>query len=264
MKLKLQIMQDRFVKTTYMQEIDIEHMIENPAIGIEKDDLVMFNCWINETGIRDSKNITSLSTLVLDYDCGFSIAEFMMRYYKFRFYLYTSSSHTPQKNKFRVIIPLEREILINEYTKEMRLALEKYFKECDKTAFYKDHPFFIPAKKEENEYIYKINYGRLFDIEKELRNLISIEKMKTVDNTIRNDRSEMYRKSNTTFKDLTNEITKKFYDGLKEADGERYVAIFKLVGKYKRHYFDLLYDLLENCNLSRKNIKTLQKELQKQ
>jgi len=225
MKLKLQNMMNRFTKITIMMDRNIESMIENPAIGIEKDDLMIFNGWINETGIRDSKNLTSLSTLVLDYDCGFSIAEFMMRYYKFRFYLYTSSSHTPQKNKFRVIIPLEREIPINEYTIEMRLALEKYFKECDKTAFYKDHPFFIPAKKEENEYIYKINYGRLFDIENELRDLLYIEKMKTVDNTIRNDRKEMYRKVNVALPDISHSITTQFYNILSGGDGS---------GRYKK------------------------------
>lgn len=245
-----------------MEEIDIEAMLESPVEGVEKDKLPLVNGWTNTTGKRDSKAISCLSCLFLDYDSGYSISEFMRKYYKFRFYLYTSSSHTPQKNKFRVIIPLEEEITVLDYEDSIKKALPRYFPECDPTAFYLDHFFYIPAKRE-NEYIYKINYGRLFNIKSDLKNQILQEKIFNQDKKIKQELINQYAKSKPQHIDKTNEIRVEFNDILSAGNGSgRYSKLFYLIGRYKKHYKTLLIDLLMWSDYENKDkmIKLVEKE----
>ena len=127
MLIRTQIFQNRFTKTSEMVTLNFQNLIQYPATNIPKDQLPMFNCWHNETGKRGSQNVTGISALVLDYDSGFTMDEFYDRYYSYRWFLYTSSSHKPDFHKFRVIIPLMSMISKEEYTSVLRKALEFKF-----------------------------------------------------------------------------------------------------------------------------------------
>lgn len=256
MLLSIQTLDNNYSKQSKMVEVDAVELISNPVEGVEKNNLPLMNGWVNETGIRASTNLKTLQFLFLDYDGTLDIGSFYFKYWRYKFYLYTTSSHTPEKNKFRVIIPLENCCDIADYTKEIRTTLEYKFPEADPTGFYIDHFFYIPAKQEyTQEYIYKINSGRKFnivsDLEKELKQVKIFKAFKD----IKDEQAKMYRKDNKQFRDYSDDITKMFYDILNGGDGSgRYIKMFKLVGKYKNHYPELLYNLLDGCNWINKRV----------
>lgn len=162
MLLHAQFAENRYAKNTKMITIDLETFLENPMTDTPKEELPMFNAFQNSSGIRGQFNTTGLSAIILDYDSGYTIEDFCRRYYAYRFYLYTSSSHTTEKNKFRVILPMMDLLHSEDYTTNTRKVLQMKFPEADPTGFYSDHFFFIPSKSD-NPYYYKINYGRLIN-----------------------------------------------------------------------------------------------------
>lgn len=163
MKIRAQYLESKWSTNSIMTTIDLENVLDNPIEGVQKQDLPMWNFWQNDTTERNSKNCQYLTGLLLDFDGSMTIKEFEMRYYSYQYYLYTTMSHTENKHKFRVIIPFSDCLSVEQYTPEMRKALEVKFPFCDPTAFYKDHYFFLPAKPENGLYQYKINYAKLFN-----------------------------------------------------------------------------------------------------
>ena len=138
---------------------DLVDLIESPIEGVSKDDLPMFNAWERVGNERHSKNLLNLHHIILDYDNDYTIEEFERKYNIFNYYLYTSSSHTIEHHKFRVIIPLSIPLSIVRYDEFTRLALTMAFPKSDKTAFYKDHFFYIPSKKNDLYYSSYNNKG---------------------------------------------------------------------------------------------------------
>lgn len=163
MLLHAQFAENRYAKTTKMITIDLETFLENPMTDTPKEELPMFNGFQNKSGVRGQFNTTGLSAIILDYDSGYTIEEFCNRYYTYRWYLYTSSSHSDSKHKFRVILPMMDLLASEDYTTDARKVLGLKFPEADPTCFYSDHFFFIPAKQEGVPYRFKINYGKLFN-----------------------------------------------------------------------------------------------------
>jgi len=264
MLVNMQIRMNRFKKNVSMQECDIKYLIDNPIEYITKDSAAMWNGWNNVNGVRGKENTDYMSVLMLDIDGKTTYQDFLTQYNdKFKLFLYTTASHTEELHKFRVIVPLVRNISAIGYD-YIRKALIKYFPFADPMGFNHDQGFFIPTILPNTEEYLKYNNkcNVLFDIEKELRNLITIEKMKTVDNTIRNDRKEMYRKVNVALPDISHSITTQFYNILSGGDGSgRYRKFGSLILIHKDRYRDLLLELFENSNYQHKKqmIKTIQK-----
>lgn len=107
-----------------------------------------------------SNNWGTRCAIVLDYDSGVTIEEFIEQYNGvFFFALYTSISHKEELHKFRVIIPTTNEYKITPILKD--LILEKFpgvdKSTCDNRGFY------VPGKIND---MYKshISYGPLFDL----------------------------------------------------------------------------------------------------
>lgn len=264
MLVNMQIRLNRFVKNVSMQECDIKYLIDNPINCKTKDSAAMWNGWNNVNGVRGSVNTDYMSVLMLDIDGKTTYQDFLTQYNnKFKLFLYTTASHTEELHKFRVVIPLARNISSKGYDC-IRKALIKYFPFADPMGFNHDQGFFIPTiLPTTKEYLkYNNKCTILFDIEKELRNLITIEKMKQIDTTISNDRKQMYRKANYTLPDISHIITKEFYDILKGGDGSgRYEKFGSLILRNKERYSDLLLELFENSDYIHKKtmIKTISK-----
>ena len=265
MLVNIQIRLNKNVKNVSMQECDIKYLIDNPMSYETKESAAMWNGWNNINGIRGKLNTDYMSILILDIDGKTTYKDFLTQYNdKFKLFLYTTASHTEELHKFRVIVPLARNISANGYD-YVRKALIKYFPFADPTSFNHDHGFFIPSiLPNTKEYLkYNNKCTILFDIEKELRNLITIEKMKQLDNTIKKDRNEMYRKDNYESPDISHIIIKQFYDILSGGDNSgRYQKFSSLILVHRERYCDLLLELFENSNYHNKYkmIKTARKE----
>ena len=104
-----------------------------------------------------NQSFESTEYLVLDYDGGYSIEEFLSRYAGFKFFLHTSFSHTKEQNRFRVIMPLDGSV-----TKAELLALKKspLFPGIDPKSFEISRFFLYPCMRP--DYFFKVNEGLLY------------------------------------------------------------------------------------------------------
>jgi hypothetical protein len=231
MLIRTQIFQNRFTKASEMVTINFGELIQNPAKNIPKEQLPMFNCWHNETGKRGSQNVTGISALVLDYDSGFTMDEFYDRYYNYKWLLYTSSSHKPDFHKFRVIIPLMSMISKEEYTSDLRKALEYKFPESDPTAFYTDHAFFLPAAPQFGQYQYYYNEAKLMNPKIFTSLQIGLTMQHDLTKKIRTDRTWT-----PDIERLQKEAEVKISDIVNRGDGSgRYHDLLKLTYKYSKY-----------------------------
>ena len=251
MLLRIQIAKDRFAKNTEMRTINLEALLENPMTDTPKEELPMFNAFQNPTGVRGNLNTTGLSALILDYDSGFTIEEFYNRYYTYRWYLYTSSSHSDSKNKFRVIIPMMDLLASEDYNTDARRCLQKKFPEADPTGFYSDHFFFIPAKQSGVPYQYKINYGRLF-------NPKVITAMQIGLNMDRDLNKKHYSKSDFVpdIEKMERRARSEISRVIAQPDGTgRYSALLSLVGRYRK--IGVSDRFLKDCLIGYKNARQI-------
>lgn len=100
---------------------------------------------------KTAKNVIDSSMLILDYDDGTSIADVLEQLVDYKHIGYTSFSHTPEHNKFRVIIPLTQPIPANLMMKtkdsehSVLPALFDIFGHIDLTTFDSSRAFFMPS-----------------------------------------------------------------------------------------------------------------------
>lgn len=156
-------------------EIDLEALVSRPSFAHYKDKIPQIQFFQLAEGSlpkRDSTQYTLVSALILDYDSGKSIQSFIEEYSSFKFYLYTTHSHSSKCTKFRVIMPLETPIpysLIHD--RLVKKTLVEYFNGCDASGFSNFHK--IPAinPKADTPYVYHINDGTPINIKKETRQI---------------------------------------------------------------------------------------------
>jgi hypothetical protein len=96
-------------------------------------------------------NVVSTSLLILDYDSGITIDTVREQLKQWNHIGYTSHSHTPEKHKFRVLIPLTENIPVQLMKKikdsELSIlpALVNVFGGIDLTTFDLARSFFMPT-----------------------------------------------------------------------------------------------------------------------
>lgn len=101
---------------------------------------------------RSQENHDGQYAIVLDYDSGFKIEDF---YCPYRYLLYTSSSHSPELHKFRVIIDLEEIIPSDIWRKsEFKEAILMRFPGVDESSCATLRFFVLPNKGEHYTWYY--------------------------------------------------------------------------------------------------------------
>jgi len=71
---------------------------------------------------RKKAHAQQLSCLVLDYDADVTISEALDRWSSWYRILHTSWSHTAERHRFRVVLPLSRDVAAKEYSRLWRWA----------------------------------------------------------------------------------------------------------------------------------------------
>jgi len=115
-------------------------------------------------------NVDKIIAMLIDFDDGRTIKDFIRQYSDTKFALYTSKSHTKYHNKFRVVMPLKTPMSNVVFSdKSNKEYLKDLFKGCDKSTFdawrKQRIPFITPATE---EYIWHVNKGALFELDTEL------------------------------------------------------------------------------------------------
>lgn len=159
----------------------IENQIINPNQYSDKNEIPLIFAYNFNNNTANKDNAISISYLILDFEKSISISSFLEKYKEFKFYLYTSFSHKIKdtSDRFRVIIPLDRDYTIEEYSdycvklkmERGHCVLSKYFEGVDKSCF--GIGFGQKAPGDNGFYEYHINEGKLFSFSDIPQKLVS-------------------------------------------------------------------------------------------
>ena len=174
------------------EDVNWAEVVANPFITDTKNDApYMFPFEMN--GPKTIKQYAvALTTLVLDIDDGCRIDEFNFDY---EYYLYSTYSHSEERHKFRVIIPIKEKVPMSVYD-------SKWFKKFLMNMFpYNDEHtlrfggFYLPNVARIDDYVYRAHKGPVFSFKPfkdELRKLKKkYDKIDMVKQDIRKRKSEV-------------------------------------------------------------------------
>jgi hypothetical protein len=165
----------------------IMQQLQHPQKINDKLDAFMWNFAQTDDKISNdfirvefNKKITHTRMLILDYDGTMDPQDFLNRFKDFKFYLYTTISHTDEIPKFRVLLPLNKKL-----TKEMFDNLrhnitvsEKYFGVIDPRSFVISQGFYVPCVRPGQTLMYHYNEGNLFWFKEEDDELLNISNVR--------------------------------------------------------------------------------------
>lgn len=156
----------------------------NNPVSMEKVDCpgIILGEFIDPNGAREIYNIKSpnYDWIVLDFDNEytdekkqiledrrlseyFSIEDFTSQFKDYEFYLHTSSSHTKEKNKFRVYMPIESfKYSPEEYTIYREFMCDEFIY-ADSCSFELARIMFVPNDLKGN-YSFVINEGKKYNL----------------------------------------------------------------------------------------------------
>lgn len=121
-------------------------------------------------GRRLEANILSRSMLTLDLD--FAPADFWGMYsllFDFRSCIYSTHKHSNKTPRFRLIVPLSREVTPDEYEAiSRRLAYEIDIDYFDDTTYQPSRLMYWPSTSKDAQYVFESQEGPLFDADKYL------------------------------------------------------------------------------------------------
>lgn len=152
----------------------MEHEIRN------KKDSKSFLCASYKEAERCLENVDTLQIIPLDFDNDIDLIGYSFSFEDvcekledegFEFAAYTSFSHSQRNERFRVFIPVSREISIDEYRAAVYYLREILFRSSDivdKCVYKSSQAFYLPVASASNQSIAKTYYsdlGRPLDID---------------------------------------------------------------------------------------------------
>ena len=110
-----------------------------------------------KNGLRNSRSVLSRSAITLDAD--FASREFIDKIellYEYRCLIYSTHKHTPEKPKYRWIIPLDRDVTPEEYEAIARRTAEFIgMNQFDDTTYQPSRMMFFPSTSRDGKWVYK-------------------------------------------------------------------------------------------------------------
>lgn len=206
---------------------------------LESDDkysACLLNGW-TFNGRNITENRIQLNVLCLDVDDNITIEDFQERFAQYEYYLYSTWSHTPEKHKFRVFLPLKKPILAIDM-QYIKKRLLKLFSGIDESCLQSNHRFFVNNKKPGAEHVKIINEGSLLE---------------AYDYYMKPSKRMMARKKSLRKPVYTGEKSIKgletYISKIKFEDGAKHETLVKLIYKFKDDYdLDTICDVVESLN----------------
>lgn len=149
-KLVKQLQRATETEETYEEYIHMDREKQNDI-----KDVGGFVGGVLKDGIRKSSNVESRSIITLDVDniesSGF--IDSLNQCFDFAFCYYTTHKHTPEKPRYRVIIPLKRPVSAEAYPAVARKLAERIGIECmDPTTYQAGRLMYWPSKSRDGEF----------------------------------------------------------------------------------------------------------------
>ena len=183
----------------------------------------------NKTYYQTDRMVDKLTAIMLDFDNEkYSIQDAKNDYKEYMFYMYTSWSHKPSHNKFRIILPLANTIDYNKFqTTDIRDACKVFFKASDPTSFTHTRKMFMPY--EGPFYEYYINKGEYFNIDRLSTTIEHIRIKNTMETTLKS----LYIKP--IYEGINWDLCEKELDAIVNLpdNSGRYGKILTWIGKWK-------------------------------
>lgn len=160
--MKVKVIKDRYSTTMTSINLDILKLLADPLVVTSKDAAPLFNLSHNQVTKptkRANFNHGGSSWLVLDYDCGYTYENWLKKYEQLTehtYFVYSSYNNKPEKQKFRIVMPLDRVYTDVEW-KAMTRHLIKKFPENDQCSFQTSRFHNVPCKTE--HYFYHVSKG---------------------------------------------------------------------------------------------------------
>jgi len=147
----------------------LDFLVSNPIKNGEKGLIpaFIFSKFRDEDGPRSIDNVLDINTnyIGLDFDNGITIEEFIATNKKYKFWLYTTTSHTNELHKFRVIIKCtfpKYAFFDEEERRYSREILAELFPKLDLASFGPERLLYIP--NDCGTYKYIINQGEEYNL----------------------------------------------------------------------------------------------------
>ncbi|EHD0313169.1 mobile element-associated protein [Staphylococcus pseudintermedius] len=182
---------------------------------------------------RNNDNVVNRNMLVIDYDELDSSIDFIQTIYdrigKLSYCIYSTYNHTPEKPRYRLVVPLSRPLDSKCYKNAIALFGEHIGLKYDESSKVASQVQALPVVKDkDSEFIFKVNDALILDTDELLKN-VDIQKDKGG--------------TASTFKKRAPSHWQSIAMGV--GAGERNIVLTQLIGYLLRRYVDpsLVYGL---------------------
>lgn len=165
------MIETRYARSLVSGSVDVsqlENILQHPLNKPKEDCPLWFFCSLKDENNkkRTLDNMYEINALILDFDDNISIRDFKENYSKYYYYLYTTTNHSKDQDKFRVIVPLKIPVnYIEIRDRYMSESLCNFFKGVDVSSFRNFHNFPNLPKIHSDYYYHKNNSEIFFDID---------------------------------------------------------------------------------------------------
>lgn len=164
-KMELDEFRDRISTTTRTAETVEQYKKLSKARQDDIKDVGGFVLGVLKDGRRKKDSVLSRSALCLDMDYAeASVIDQIEMFFSFRCWFYSTHKHTPEKPRFRLIVPLSRDVSPDEYTAVGRkIAEEIGIEQFDDTTYEPSRLMYWPSTSSDGEFIFREIEGELLD-----------------------------------------------------------------------------------------------------
>lgn len=113
----------------------------------EKDGALWAPVQVNETAVRTNDSVEAVTCFVLDYDCGMELEEALVPIVEHGLacVVHSSHRHSPEKPKFRIVIPLSCPIPATEWPAAWEILHEAFGPRSDEACKNASRIYYLPS-----------------------------------------------------------------------------------------------------------------------
>jgi predicted P-loop ATPase len=164
-EMELEEFRDRIAATKRTAETVEQYKKLSKARQDDIKDVGGFVLGVLKNGRRKKDSVVSRSALCLDMDYAeASVIEQIEMFFSFRCWFYSTHKHTPEKPRFRLIVPLSRDVTPDEYMAVGRKVAEEIgIEQFDDTTYEPSRLMYWPSTSSDGEFVFREIEGALLD-----------------------------------------------------------------------------------------------------